>query len=385
MRELRVALRRSPVVALVGPRQCGKTTAARQLVPPGSPRYFDLEDPASLASLAEPMTALRGLRGLVVIDEVQRRPDLFPVLRVLADRRPLRARFLILGSASPELLRQSSETLAGRIEVLSIAGFHLEEVGEESQARHWRRGGFPKALLAHSEAESFSWRQQFIQTFLERDLPQLGVRIPPQALLRFWTMLAHYHANVWNAAELARSLSVSQPTVRQYLDLMTGLFMVRQLQPWHENLGKRQVKAPKVYVRDSGLLHQLLGLTTERALQHHPKLGASWEGYAIEEVLHAVKPTQAYFWATHSGAELDLLLIKRGQRFGVEIKHMDAPKLTPSMHTAMDDLALERLTVIYPGDRAYALAERVHVLPLAALAAGGAAAITAPGRRRIAR
>ena len=380
LRELRAGLRRSPVVALVGPRQCGKTTAARSLVAAASPRYFDLEDPASLASLAEPMTALRDLRGLVVIDEVQRRPDLFPVLRVLADRRPLRARFLILGSASPELLAQSSETLAGRIEVISMSGFQLAEVGSDAIAKHWRRGGFPKSFLARSEPDSLRWRRQFIQTFLERDLPQLGVRIPPQALLRFWTMLAHYHANVWNAAELARSLAVSQPTVRQYLDLMTRLFMVRQLQPWHENLGKRQVKAPKVYVRDSGLLHQLLGLATERDLNRHPKLGASWEGYAIEEVLHAVQPEQAYFWATYSGAELDLLLVKNGRRFGVEIKHGDGPRLTPSMRSAMEDLSLERLTVIYSGDRSYALAEGIEVLPLAELVGRGASALTAPRR-----
>jgi hypothetical protein len=381
LRELRTALRRSPVVALVGPRQCGKTTAARSFVAPDSPRYFDLEDPASLASLAEPMTALRELRGLVVIDEVQRRPDLFPVLRVLVDRRPRRARFLILGSASPELLRQSSETLAGRLEVLSMGGFELGEVGSDSLAKHWRRGGFPLSFLARSEADSLHWREQFIQTFLERDLPQLGVRIPPQALLRFWTMLAHYHANVWNAAELARSLAVSQPTVRQYLDLMTGLFMVRQLQPWHENLGKRQVKAPKVYVRDSGLLHQLLGLPTQRDLERHPKLGASWEGYAIEEVLRAVKPEQAYFWATYSGAELDLLLVKNGRRYGVEIKHGDGPKLTPSMRSALDDLSLERLIVIYPGDRPYPLAERIEVLPLTALIGGGVSALAARRRR----
>jgi predicted AAA+ superfamily ATPase len=303
---------------------------------------------------------------------------------VLADRRPLRARFLILGSASPELLRQSSETLAGRIEVVPIGGFSLEEAGSDALARHWRRGGFPQSFLARTEANSFEWRRQFVQTFLERDLPQLGVRIAPQALLRFWSMLAHYHGNVWNAAELARSLSVSQPTIRQYLDLMTGLFMVRQLQPWHENLGKRQVKAPKVYVRDSGLLHQLLGVATERDLQRHPKLGASFEGYAIEEVLRAVKPAHAHFWGTHSGAELDLLLSKGGKRFGVEVKHVDAPRLTPSMRSALDDLGLERLTVIYPGQRAYALSDRVHVLPIGAVAAG-AAEITAPPRPRRAR
>jgi predicted AAA+ superfamily ATPase len=384
---LRAALRRSPVVALIGPRQCGKTTAARWVVPPGSPNYFDLEDPASLARLDEPMTALRPLAGIVAIDEVQRRPDLFPILRVLADRRPLRARFLILGSASPALLRQSSETLAGRLETIALGGFRLDELGERALARHWRRGGFPPAFLARSEADSVQWRRQLIQTFLERDLPQLGVRIPAAALLRFWTMVAHYHGSIWNAAEPARSLGVSEPTVRQYLALMTGLFMVRQLPPWHENLGKRQVKAPKAYVRDSGLLHQLLGIRTERDLVAHPKSGASWEGYALEETLKLAEPDQACFWATHTGAELDLLLFKDGRRYGVEMKRQDAPRLTPSMRVALEDLRLDHLTVLYPGSRAYSLADRVSVLPLKSLAAGDPKAVLPPvraARRRVA-
>ncbi|MHB1529494.1 MAG: ATP-binding protein [Acidiferrobacteraceae bacterium] len=380
---IRRALRRNPVVALIGPRQCGKTTLARQIVSATSVNYFDLENPTSLARLTEPMTALSGARGMVVIDEVQRRPDLFPALRVLADRRPLPARFLILGSASPELLHQSSESLAGRIETIPVSGFSLEEVGVPALNRHWLRGVFPRAFLARSMAESVSWRQQFIQTFLERDLPQFGIHIPAPALLRFWTMLAHYHGNVWSAAEPARSLGISEPTVRRYLDLLSGLFMVRQLKPWHENLKKRQVKAPKIYLRDSGLLHQLLGIHVEKELLAHPKSGASWEGYAIEETLKAVQPDEAYFWATHQGAELDLLLIKGGRRFGVEIKRVDAPVLTPSMRIALKDLQLEHLVVFYPGEIGYPLGKQVTAVPLSILGQGDAeAALTGTRRDR---
>ena len=377
--DIAAALRRSRVTALLGPRQAGKTTLARQIVPQDSPAYFDLEDPTSLARLDEPMTALGALRGTVVIDEIQRRPDLFPVLRVLADRRPLRARFLILGSASPDLLRQASESLAGRLETITLAGFSLPELGAKALARHWRRGGFPPAYLARSEAASLVWRRQFIQTYLERDLPQLGITIPAATLLRFWTMLAHYHGGIWNAAEAARSLGVSEPTARRYLDLLTGLFLVRQLPPWHENLKKRQVKAPKVYVRDSGLLHALLGLGTEREILSHPKAGASWEGYAMEEVLQSVRPEAAHFWATHTGAELDLLLIVRGRRIGIEVKFQDAPRLTPSMRIALADLGLAHLVVIYPGDTRYPMSDRVTAVPLAELASAGAAAVMAPG------
>lgn len=379
---VRQALRRSRVVALIGPRQSGKTTAARQIVPQPSPNYFDLEDPQSLARLSEPITALAPLRGVIVIDEVQRHPDLFPVLRVLADRRPLAARFLILGSASPGLLRQSSESLAGRLETITLTGFSLEELGWRAMPRHWRRGGFPLSYLARSEADSVLWRREFVQTYLERDLPQLGISIPPATMLRFWTMLAHYHGNVWNAAEPARSLGVSEPTIRRYLDLLTGLFIVRPLLPWHENLGKRQVKAPKVYLRDSGLLHQLLGIRTERDLLSHPTSGASWEGYAIEETLRLVKPEEAYFWRTHTGAELDLLLFKEGRRYGVEVKRQDAPRMTPSMHIAISDLKLQHLTVLYPGSKEYALSDRVTVVPLAALGQGDPDAILPRKRRR---
>jgi uncharacterized protein len=377
---VRTGLRRNPVVALIGPRQCGKTTLARQLVPPESPNYFDLENPASIGRLDEPMTALGRLRGVIVIDEVQRRPDLFPVLRVLADRKPLPSRFLILGSASPELLRQSSESLAGRIETIALAGFALSELSGKMMAKHWRRGGFPRSFLARSEGDSEAWRRQFVQTFIERDLPQLGVTMSPTAFLRFWTMLAHYHGQTWNASEPARSLAVTEPTVRRYLDLLTGLFLVRQLPPWHENLAKRQVKSPKVYLRDTGLLHSLLGIRTERELLSHPKCGASWEGYALEELLKTAPNDGAYFWATHQGAELDLLLIRGGKKYGVEIKRQDAPVMTPSMRIALQDLSLDHLTVLYPGDKRYEITDHVTAIPLSELAAGNPDVVI-PGRR----
>lgn len=361
------ALDRSRIVALLGPRQCGKTTLARMFLPPDHPAYFDLEDPVSLARLDEPMTALAGLQGLIVIDEIQRAPHLFQVLRVLADRKPLPARFLILGSASPEVIKGASESLAGRVEMISMGGFHLLEVGAASQAIHWLRGGFPLAYLAASDEDSFAWRKNFVRTFLELDLPQFGLRLPAQTFFRLWSMLAHYHGQVWNGAEPARALGVSETTVRRYLDLLEGTFLIRTLQPWHANIGKRQVKAPKLFFRDSGLLHHLLGIRTSLDLETHPKSGASWEGYAVQEILAAVEPDEAYFWGTHAGAELDLLLVKNGRRIGMECKRVDAPKLTPSIRTALADLELEHLAVIYPGDRRYALSDQVSVIPLAAL------------------
>jgi len=370
LRHVQTALKRSRGVGLIGPRQCGKTTLARQLVSVDSPNYLDLEDPSGLARLDEPMTALRGLKGLVVIDEVQRRPDLFPVLRVLMDRTPLSARFLILGSASPELLRQTSESLAGRIETISMSGFSMSEVGHVALARHWLRGGFPPSYLARTESDSLAWRKNFIQTFLERDLPQWGIGTPSAALLRFWTMLAHYHGQTWNAAEPARSLGVSEPTVRRYLDILSGVFMVRQLLPWHANLKKRQIKAPKIYFRDTGLLHHLLGIRSDKELLGHPKCGSSWEGYVIEETIKATEPDEAYYWATHSGAEIDMVLIKNGRMLGVECKRMDAPRLTPSMRTALEDLKLEQIAVVYPGTKRYSLGERVAAVPLEAVAEG---------------
>ena len=367
---IKESLQRSRAVALVGPRQCGKTTLARELVSPESPNYFDLENPVDLARLDEPMTALGGLQDLIVIDEVQRRPDLFPVLRVLTDRRPLPARFLILGSAAPKLLRQASESLAGRIELVSMSGFSLSELGTSFQQIHWLRGSFPPAYLAQTDTDSIAWRRNFIQTFLERDLPQWGINIPARSLLRFWTMLAHYHGQLWNAAEPARSLGISEPTIRRYLDIMTDVFMIRQLQPWHQNVKKRQIKAPKIYFRDTGLLHQLLGIRSDYDLLSHPKSGSSWEGYVIEEIIKTVKPDEAWFWGTHNGAEIDLLIIKNGRILGVECKKVDAPRLTPSIRIAREDLQLERIAVVYPGNRRYNLNDNVEVVPIVAVAEG---------------
>jgi hypothetical protein len=371
LERIREALARAPVTVLTGPRQSGKTTLARQLLAEESANYFDLEDPVSLARLDEPKTALEPLQGLVVIDEVQRRPDLFPILRVLADRRDQPARFLILGSASGDLMRQSSESLAGRSERIEIGGFTLAELGPESTHALWRRGGFPLAYLARTERDSLAWRKQFIQTLLERDLPQWGVRVPAVALLRFWTMVAHFHGQIWNATEPARALGVDPSTTRRYLDLLTDALVIRQLQPWHANLGKRQVRSPKVYVRDSGLLHQLLGLGTEKALMSHPKLGASWEGFAIEQALASEAHDDAWFWATHQGAEIDLLLRRGDRLLGVECKRADAPKLTPSIRIAIEDLGLDRVAVVYPGAKRYSLSERVEAVPLETLAEPG--------------
>lgn len=361
------ALSRSPAVALVGPRQVGKTTLARSLLAPGSPNWFDLEDPQVEAQLATPMVALKDLRGLVVIDEVQHAPELFRLLRVLIDRPDNPARFLLLGSASPALLRQSSESLAGRLEVIEAGGFTLDETGSEHASTLWWRGGFPRSYTASSDEASRIWRREFIRTTVERDLPQLGMNVAAPALYRFWSMLAHFHGQVWNAADPARSLGVNESTVRRYLDWLTQAYLVRQLQPWFANLGKRQVKAPKIYLRDSGLLHELLGIADPGALARHPKCGASWEGFALDQVLRIARPDEAYFWATHAGAELDLLMFKDGRRVGVEFKRSDAPQLTPSMRIALDDLALDTLYVVYPGERRYTLAPRVQAVPLASL------------------
>jgi predicted AAA+ superfamily ATPase len=314
--------------------------------------------------LAHPELALGPLSGLVVIDEIQRQPDLFTALRPLADRRPLRARFLILGSASPELMRQASESLAGRVGFVDLTPFDLQEVGNAKWRRLWLRGGFPRAFLARNEALSFSWRQDFIRTFLERDVPQLGFRIPTESLRRFWLMVAHYHAQIWNGAELARSLGVSEHTVRGYLDLLTGTFLVRKLSPWFENLGKRQYKAPKTYIRDSGLLHTLLSVSSHQELEGHPKYGASWEGFALEQVLSITGASQAFCWGTHAGAELDLLLFLHGRRYGIEFKMSAAPDMTRSLHIALDDLTLERAWIVYPGKEIYPVHEKVDAIPL---------------------
>lgn len=359
-------LRRSPVVAIVGARQVGKTTLARQLAAArkGRTTFFDLEDPADLARLQDPLLALRGLRGLVIIDEVQRRPDLFTVLRVLADRPGTPARFLLLGSAAPHLLRQSSESLAGRIAYHELGGLSLAEVGAGHAERLWLRGGFPRAYLASSTAASEEWRRGFIRTFLERDIPQLGFSIPAAALHRFWGMIAHYHGQIWNSAEFGRAFGVADTTVRKYLDLLSGALVVRQLAPWHENLGKRQVKAPKVYVADSGILHTLLGVSTMTLLQRHPKVGASWEGFVIDTVIRhlGAEREECWFWATHGGAELDLLVIRGRRRLGFEIKLTTAPKVTPSMRSALDSLRLQRLDIVHSGDHTFELARGVRAV-----------------------
>ena len=357
------AIDRSRAVALLGPRQSGKTTLARELVDIHSPNYFDLEDQSSIISLADPKGVLEPLKGLVVIDEVQQRPELFPVLRVLLDRKPLPAKFLILGSASPDLLRQSSESLAGRLELIEMGGFDLTEVGEKKTSRLWLRGGFPMSFLAKNDVDSFSWRKSFIKTFLERDLREQGIEIPSITLHRFWAMLANSHGQIWNAAPIAASLGISEPTVRKYLDILTGVFMVRQIQPWHVNIKKRQVKSPKVYLRDTGILNSFLELKTEPGILRHPSCGFSWEGFVIEQLIRIFEIDHPYFWATHQGAEIDLVFNHGGYMYGVEIKRADAPTMTPSIRNALEDLKLKRIAVIYPGKRRYSIHKQVDVIP----------------------
>jgi len=354
-----------PVVALLGPRQCGKTTLARVIGAQRNATYFDLENPVDVQRLSAPLTVLEALSGLIIIDEIQRQPSLFQLLRVLVDRPEAKARFLVLGSASPDLTRGASESLAGRIGFVDLASFNLAEVGIDQHDRLWLRGGFPRAFLAEDDAISMEWRKAFIRTFLERDIPQLGINIPALAMRRFWTMVAHYHGQRWNAAEFARSIGSSEAAARRYLDILAGAYMVRVLPPWFENIGKRQVKAPKLYIRDTGILHSLLGLETLEAVQSHPKLGASWEGFAIEQILSLLSAQEAYFWATHSGAELDLLVLLRGQRYGFEIKYADAPGISRSMRIALGDLQLTHLWIIYPGKHTFDLEAQITALPLA--------------------
>ena len=366
---IETALQRAPVVALLGPRQAGKTTLARQVARSGlfscdeKLNYFDLEDPAHIERLSAPMLALGGLTGLVVIDEVQLRPDLFAVLRVLVDRDQSPVRFLILGSASRDLIRQGSETLAGRIEFVEVTPFHAWETGAGHLDALWLRGGFPRSFLAASEEASWHWRDNYLKTFLERDIPALGIQIPPMTLRRFWMMLAHYHGQQFNASEIGKSLGVADTTASRYLDILTGTFMVRRLSPWFENLGKRQVKTPKIYFRDSGILHRLLGIQDRGQLLTHPKLGASWEGFALEQVirLSGVSEEDAFFWGVHNQAELDLLLFKNGQRLGYEVKYTDAPKVTSSQRLALECLKLESLTIVIPGDAEYPLTDQIQV------------------------
>lgn len=362
LRHLKQILEENPVGALLGPRQCGKTTLARELAMECSAHWFDLERADDRAALAQPELTLRPLQGLVVIDEVQRLPALFQTLRPLADRQGAPARFLILGSASPSIVKGVSESLAGRVGFMDLGGFHLEEVDVAEDL--WLRGGFPRSFLAANDRASQRWRTDFIRTLLEQDLPQLGIRTAAETLRRFWTMLAHYHGQVWNAAELARALSASEPTARHYLDILCGTYLARRLQPWHTNLGKRELKAPKVYLRDSGLLHTLLGINNRQALMSHPKLGASWEGFALEQALSLFGQEDAYFWGTHNGAELDLLLFRNGKAWGFEFKVGDGPRMTKSLQIALDDLQLDRAWIIYPGDKRYPVHERVEALPL---------------------
>ncbi|MGQ0505033.1 MAG: ATP-binding protein [Myxococcaceae bacterium] len=365
LRELRDALARTPVVSILGPRQCGKTTLAREFAQGRRATLFDLEDPRDLSRLSTPMMTLEPLRGLVIIDEVQRLPELFPVLRVLADRARTPARFLLLGSADPRLIRGVSESLAGRVSHIDIWGFDLSEIDSEHPGRLWLRGGFPRAFLARSDRASLAWRADYIRDFLQRDLTQLlGVHIPSGTIGRFWNMVAHYHGGIWNAAEFARALGTSETTARHYVDLLSGAWMVHSLQPWFENMGKRQVRSPKIYIQDSGLLHALLDLTKVHDLLGHPKVGASWEGFVIQQILSLLRTRNAYFWSTHQGAELDLMVPWRGKRFGFEMKLTDAPAVSKSMRVAVHDLALERLFVVFPGPRSFALEDRVEALAI---------------------
>ena len=360
-----------PVAAILGARQVGKTTLARAFAATwgGPVTHLDLERPADLALLVDPELVLGPLQGLVILDEIQRRPELFPVLRVLVDRPGSDTKFLVLGSASPDLLSQSSESLAGRIGYHHLRGLALDEAGRDALDRLWLRGGFPRSFLAPGEAESVEWRRSFLQTFLERDLPQLGIRTPAETLRRFWSMVAHYHAQTWNGAEIARAFGIGESSVRRYLDLLTSALVLRQLPPWHANLAKRQVRSPKVFVEDSGLLHALLGIETAVDLAGHPKVGASWEGFLIKEIVERLnaRPEECFFWATHTGAEIDLLVVSGQRRLGFEIKRTSAPRLTRSMATVIEDLGLERLDVVHAGEATFPLARNVRAVAAQAL------------------
>jgi len=362
---LATATKRSPVTALLGPRQCGKTTLARIFGKQCNASYFDLESPVDQQRLQNPELMLGSLSGMVVLDEIQIKPELFNVLRVLVDNPKIQSHFLVLGSAAPHIIKNVSETLAGRVEFIELTGFNLQEINNIDQL--WLRGGFPRSFLAASELESLAWREGFVRTFLERDIPVLGINIAATALRRFWTMLAHFHGQTWNASELGRSMGLSDKTVRSYLDILTATFMIRQLQPWYENIRKRQVKAPKIYFRDTGLLHSLLAVPDYHSLTGHPRLGASWEGFALEQVLQVVRPPEAYFWSTHSGAEVDLFFFHGGKRYGVEFKFNEAPKITKSMHAAVKYLALDHLWVVYPGKEEYPVTDQIMVRPLSTI------------------
>ena len=359
-------LKKYPVVGLIGARQVGKTTLSGEIArsAAGPSTVFDLENPEDVARLSDPMLALKDLKGLVIIDEVQKVPDIFQILRVLADRPGKRTKFLILGSASPELLKQSAESLAGRIVYHELGGFSLDEVGKKDIEKLWLRGSFPKSFTARSISDSVEWRKSFVKTYLERDIPQFGISVSSHTLRRFWNMLAHYHAQTWNASEFARSFGVADTTIRHYLDILTSTFIVRQLPPWHENISKRQVKSPKVYIGDPGLLHTLLNIRTKNDLLSHPKLGASWEGFILNQVIHLLRADkeECYFWATHAGAELDLLVVRGRKRTGYEIKFTSSPKVTASMKIAARDLKLDRLCIIHAGDISYQMAGKIYAI-----------------------
>src|SRR4030042_2542197 len=364
---LKRLLRNNPIVAILGPRQCGKTTLSRQFSSQWSKNVtvFDLENPRDTQRLQEPLLALENIEGLIIIDEIQRSPDLFPVLRVLADRHK-KTKYLILGSASRDLIRQSSESLAGRISYAEIVGFSLHLLGALKAEKLWIRGTFPKSFLASSEAASYQWRHDFIATFLERDIPQLGINIPAKSLDRFWKMLAHYHGQIFNASEIGKSLSISDHTAQRYLDLLSGTFMVRQLRPWYYNTKKRIIKRPKVYFRDSGILHALFALEGKKDVLLHPKLGASWEGFALEEAIKTahLKEDEAFFWGVHAAAEIDLVFQKKAELYGIEVKYAQAPNLTQSMRSALKELSLKHLWIIYPGKESYPLDRNVTAIPL---------------------
>lgn len=350
------------MVALLGARQAGKTTLALQFDPD---HHFDLENPRDRRRLENPQLALEDLEGLIVIDEVQRKPDLFPLLRYLVDSKPAQ-RYLLLGSASRDLIRQSSETLAGRIAYVRLGGFLPEDLEPEGMKRLWLRGGLPPAYVAPSDRASLLWRENYVTTFLERDIPQFGITIPPHTLRRFWMMICHYHGQVLNHAHLGRAFGISAVTSRRYVDILCGTFMVRLVPPWHENLKKRQVKHPKLYLVDSGVLHALLGVQTEEELFGMPQVGASWEGFALECLMRRFPELdeRVHFWSTHSGAELDLFWEMRGRRYGVEFKLSDAPKLSKSMSSCEESLNLDHLWVIYPGRESYELSRSITVVGL---------------------
>ncbi|WP_423129799.1 ATP-binding protein [Gaoshiqia sp. Z1-71] len=363
--QIKDSIQANPVTAILGPRQCGKTTIARKVAESFSSVMVDLEDPSDYELLSvSPKAFLEQQKGLVVIDEVQRMPEIFSILRVLADQEGVENRFLLLGSASPDLIKNSSDSLAGRIGFVDLTGFKLDEVGQENFQQLWLRGGFPRSYLAGSDMLSYQWRDDFIRTFLERDINLLGFNIPPVTLRRFWVMLAHYHGQIWKGSEFARSMGVSEPTVKKYLDILSGTYLIRQVQPWYENLQKRQVKSPKIYIRDSGLLHTLLSLPHNQVV-NHVKVGASWEGFIIEQILQKMGTRDYYYWRTHTGVELDLLIFKNGKRYGFEIKYSEKPQITRSMRQAMSDLKLDLLYLVYQGKHALEIEGNIRLLPAA--------------------